>query len=151
LIGRENRLEPFGFAHVWESEGCVKVDLQQLSNGRTTKALSMNNLSSQSFGTVPTPLGSDNPLQNYLQALDMDAIARLSQPSEDVGRLMNQNLMGMLGTLPSHQFNVVMTTSREDLGQLLASAMMYGYFLRSAEQRMAFDQSLNPTSMEDQG
>lgn len=111
----------------------------------------MNNLSSQSFGAVPSPFGGTNPLQTYVQELDMDAIARLSQPSEEVGRLMHQNLLGMLGTLPSSQFNIVMTTSREDLGQLLASAMMYGYFLRGAEQRMAFDQTLNPLTLEEEG
>jgi hypothetical protein len=111
----------------------------------------MNHLSSQSFGTVPSPFGDTNALQTYVQGLDMDAIARLSHPSEEVGRLMNQNLLGMLGTLPSSQFNVVMTTSREDLGQLLASAMMYGYFLRGAEQRMTFDQTLNPFTPEEAG
>jgi Protein of unknown function (DUF760) len=103
---------------------------------------SMNELSSQSFGAGQAFLNRDNALQQYVKGLEAEAITRLSQPSQDVAQLMNQNLVGMLGGLPSSQFNVVVTTTREDLGQLLASAMMYGYFLHSAEQRMNFDQSL---------
>ena len=49
----------------------------------------------------------------------------------------------MLGNLPPEHFDVTISTSREQLGRLLASAMMSGYFLRNAEQRMnletAFD------------
>jgi len=48
----------------------------------------------------------------------------------------------MLGILPPQDFNVTITTSRDNLGRLLASAMIKGYFLRNAEQRMAFDKSL---------
>jgi Protein of unknown function (DUF760) len=36
-------------------------------------------------------------------------------------------------------FDISITTSREDLGRLLASAMMSGYFIRNVEQRMAFE------------
>jgi hypothetical protein len=50
--------------------------------------------------------------------------------------------MGMLGTLPSEHFGVMINTNRENLGRLLASAMMSGYFLRNAEQRMDFEKSL---------
>ena len=39
-------------------------------------------------------------------------------------------------------FDVEITTNRENLGRLLASAMMSGYFLRGAEQRMTFEDSL---------
>ncbi|MGK7880038.1 MAG: DUF760 domain-containing protein, partial [Crocosphaera sp.] len=34
------------------------------------------------------------------------------------------------------------STSRDHLGKLLASAMMSGYFLRNAEQRLNFEKSL---------
>jgi Protein of unknown function (DUF760) len=51
------------------------------------------------------------------------------------------NLIGMLGHLPSQAFDVNITTSREVLGQLMASAMSYGYFLYTAEQRMALERS----------
>lgn len=55
---------------------------------------------------------------------------------------MERSLVEMFGNLPSEHFGVTITTSRENLGQLLASAMINGYFLRNAEQRMAFEKSL---------
>jgi Protein of unknown function (DUF760) len=48
----------------------------------------------------------------------------------------------MLGSLPSDHFNMMISTNKENLGKLLISAMMSGYFLRNAEQRMNFEQSL---------
>ena len=43
--------------------------------------------------------------------------------------------------MPQENFDVSISTSRENLGRLLASAMMSGYFLRNAEQRMSFEES----------
>jgi hypothetical protein len=50
-----------------------------------------------------------------------------------------------LGNLPSEQFGITISTSRESLGRLLASAMISGYFLRNAEQRMGFDMVVQAT------
>ncbi len=55
---------------------------------------------------------------------------------------MERTIVGMLGNLPPEHFGVTITMSRENIGQLLASAMINGYFLRNAEQRMAFEKSL---------
>jgi hypothetical protein len=55
---------------------------------------------------------------------------------------MERNIVGMLGTLPPDDFDMTITTSREHLGRILASAMVNGYFLHSAQQRMAFEKSL---------
>lgn len=72
-----------------------------------------------------------------------ESVARLSRPaSPEVFQMMERNIIGLLGGLPSEHFDVTITTSREHLGRLLASAMMSGYFLRGAEQRMQFEQSL---------
>lgn len=82
-------------------------------------------------------------LMQYIQSLNPETIAQLSRPaSPEVVRLMERNIVGLLGVLPSEQFDVSITTNREHLGRLLASAMMGGYFLRNAEQRMGFEQSL---------
>ena len=59
--------------------------------------------------------------------------------------MMEHNIIALLGGLPSQHFNVEITTNRESLGRLLASAMMSGYFLRGAEQRMNFEHSLMST------
>ena len=87
---------------------------------------------------------SVNELMQYVKTLTPDSIARLSQPDEEVRQMMEQTLQTMLGALPHQNFNVTVTTSRENLGQLLASAMMNGYFLRSAQQRMAIEKSFSP-------
>lgn len=83
---------------------------------------------------------------DYVQGMSPETIAQLSKPdSADVLQLMEHNVVGLLGGLPSQHFDVSVTTSRENLGRLLASAMMSGYFLRGAEQRMAFERSLMST------
>jgi hypothetical protein len=82
-------------------------------------------------------------LWQYVQSLSPDTIAQLSKPgSSEVFQVMERNIIGLLGNLPSEHFGVTVSTSREHLGRLLASAMMSGYFLRNAEQRMNFEKSL---------
>lgn len=85
----------------------------------------------------------ENALVQYIHALHPDIVSRLSKPeNKDVLRIMEQNIGGLLGHLPEGPFNVEITTNRDHLGRLLASAMMGGYFLRSAEQRMTMEKSL---------
>lgn len=97
----------------------------------------------------PQPLftGNDSEakdsLWEYVQALSPETIAQLSRPgSQEVFQVMERNIVGLLGNLPPEHFGVTVSTSRESLGRLLASAMMSGYFLRNAEQRLSFEQSL---------
>jgi len=83
-------------------------------------------------------------LWNYVQTLTPETIAQLSKPeSQEVFQVMERNIIGLLGNLPSEHFGITVSTSREHLGRLLASAMMSGYFLRNAEQRMGFEQSFH--------
>ena len=72
-----------------------------------------------------------------------EAISQLSKPgSSEVSEAIERTIVAMLGGLPADDFNVMITTNRENLGRLLASAMLNGYLLRNAEQRMGFEQSL---------
>ncbi len=102
----------------------------------------MNNTSNN----VPEFFDGDtntNLLWEYVQSMSPETITRLSKPmSPEVFQVMERNIVGMLGSLPSEHFNVTINTSRENLGRLLASAMISGYFLRNAEQRMVFEKSL---------
>ena len=83
-----------------------------------------------------------NSLMQYVQSMEPETIAQLSRPvSGDVMQAMEHNVIAMLGGLPSEGFDVTITTSRENLGRLLASAMMGGYFLKGAEQRLAMETS----------
>ncbi len=114
----------------------------------------MNNASNQTSEYFNSESETGNLLWQYVQSLSSDSIAQLSKPtSTEVFQVMERNIVGLLGNLPSEHFNVSITTSRENLGRLLASAMISGYFLRNAEQRMGFETSLqvseiNPSERE---
>lgn len=82
-------------------------------------------------------------LWNYVQSLSPDVVNQLSKPeSPEVFQVMERSIIGLLGNLPPEHFGASISTSRENLGRLLASAMMSGYFIRNAEQRMKFEKSL---------
>ena len=103
----------------------------------------MNNSSGQSPAFWENQKGGGNALLEYVQAMSPETVAHLSRPvSPDVMQAMEHNIIGLLGGLPSQHFDISVTTSREHLGRLLASAMMSGYFLKGAEQRLAFEESI---------
>ena len=82
-------------------------------------------------------------LWQYVKSLSPETVTQLSKPtSAEVFQVMERNITGLSGNLPSEHFGVTITTSRESLGRLLASAMISGYFLRNAEQRMDFEIAL---------
>lgn len=106
----------------------------------------MNNAANQ----VSEYFGGESELWQYMQSMSPETIAQLSNPgSTEVLKVMERNVFGLLGGLPSEHFNVTITTNREHLARLLASAMMSGYFLRNAEQRMRFEQSLQAAGSEE--
>jgi hypothetical protein len=89
---------------------------------------------------------NSNLLWQYVKSLSPETVTQLSKPtSAEVFQVMERNIVGLLGNLPSEHFGVTITTSRENLGRLLASAMISGYFLRNAEQRMNFDMAIQGT------
>ncbi|MEO0352045.1 MAG: DUF760 domain-containing protein [Cyanobacteria bacterium P01_A01_bin.15] len=98
---------------------------------------SNNNTNSGFMGSAAV---QGNSLMQYVRAMEPATIEQLSRPvSGDVLQAMEHNIIGMLGGLPSDGFDVAVTTSRENLGRLLASAMMGGYFLKGAEQRLSME------------
>lgn len=92
---------------------------------------------------------SNNLLWQYVQSMNPETVAQLSKPgSGEVLQVMERNIIGLLGALPSEHFDVTITTSREHLGRLLASAIMSGYFLRNAEQRLQFERVMQTSNSE---
>lgn len=82
-------------------------------------------------------------LWQYVQSMNRETVAQLSKPqSPEVLQVIEHNISALLGNLPPADFGVMITTSREHLGRLLASAMLNGYFLRNLEQRVAIEKSL---------
>ncbi|AFY88799.1 MULTISPECIES: DUF760 domain-containing protein [Chroococcidiopsis] len=108
----------------------------------------MNDSSHQVSEFFPGESKDSDSLWQYVQSLSPEAITQLSQPSStEVFQMIERNIIGMLGSLPGENFGITITTNRESLGRLLASAMISGYFLRNAEQRMMFEKSLEATEV----
>ncbi|NJM77356.1 MAG: DUF760 domain-containing protein [Acaryochloridaceae cyanobacterium RU_4_10] len=110
----------------------------------------MDNPTNQATNFNRKNLETGNPLWQYVTSMEPEVMARLSQPtSEDVLQVIERHVVSLLGHLPSEHFDVTVTTNRENLARLMASAMMNGYFLRAAEQRMAFEGMVQDNSSSD--
>ncbi|WP_320674409.1 DUF760 domain-containing protein [Prochlorococcus sp. MIT 1341] len=96
------------------------------------------------FITTDSSDGHDyNGLVQYLQEQSPDVLQRVAKSaSGDIQEIIRHNVQGLLGMIPSDQFDVKVTASRDNLANMLASAMMTGYFLRQMEQRMELEESL---------
>ncbi len=106
----------------------------------------MNNPSNKVSEFFNSESENGNLLWQYVKSLSPDTVTQLSKPtSSEVFQVMERNIVGLLGNIPSEHFGVTVTTNRENLGRLLASAMISGYFLRNAEQRMNFEAALQGT------
>jgi hypothetical protein len=85
-----------------------------------------------------------NQLLKYMQNQSPEVLARIARSvSPEIKQIISQNVQGLVGVLPSNAFNVQITTDRENLAGLLASAMMTGYFLRRMEQRKELEDSMS--------
>ena len=103
----------------------------------------MNNIDQRDPEFFENQTKGGNSLLQYIKSLSPETISQLSQPgSSEVSQAIERTIGGMLGGLPGEDFNVMISTNRESLGKLLASAMLNGYLLRNAEQRMALENSL---------
>ncbi len=86
---------------------------------------------------------STNQLLRYLKHQPPEVLSRVAQAvTPEIKQIISQNVQGLIGVLPNDGFSVQVTTDRENLAGLLASAMMTGYFLRQMEQRMEMEASL---------
>lgn len=88
-----------------------------------------------------------NALLQYLQHQPPEVLGRVARSvSPEIKEIISQNVQGLVGVLPSEAFSMQITTDRENLAGLLASAMMTGYFLRRMEQRMELESSIIGTN-----
>ena len=85
----------------------------------------------------------DNDLIQYLQKQSPEVLQRVAKSaSDDIQEIIRHNVQGLLGMLPSEQFDVKITSSKDNIANLLSSAMMTGYFLRQMEQRKQLEETL---------
>ena len=84
-----------------------------------------------------------NTLLKYLQHQPPEVLERVARSvSPQAKQIIAHNVQGLLGVLPNEAFNVRVTTDKENLSSLLASAMLTGYFLRQMEQRMDLEEEV---------
>ena len=84
-----------------------------------------------------------NGLIQYLQDQSPEVMQRVAKSaSNDIQDIIRHNVQGLLGMLPGEHFEVKVTANRDNLANLLASAMMTGYFLRQMEQRKELEETL---------
>lgn len=96
------------------------------------------------FISMPADSDQANELLKYLQHQPPEVLTRVAQSvSGEIKQIISQNVQGLVGVLPAEGFNVQVTTDRENLAGLLASAMMTGYFLRQMEQRMELENQIS--------
>ncbi len=89
---------------------------------------------------------SNNSLIEYLQKQHPEILERVADSaSPEIKEIISHNVRGIVGMLPPEDFQVQITTDRENLAHLLASAMMTGYFLGQMEQRRDLDANLSNT------
>ena len=93
-----------------------------------------------------SPEKNYNNLMEYLRQQHPEVLSRVAHSaSPEVRQIISQNVQGLVGMLPSGDFNIKVTTDRENLAHLLASAMMTGYFLCQMEKRMDLEENLAQT------
>ncbi len=110
----------------------------------------MSNPSNQVSEFFDSESETSNLLWQYVKSLSPEMVNHLSKPSSpEVMQVIERNIIGLLGNLPSDHFGVTISTNRENLGRLLASAMISGYFLRNVEQRMNFEVALQNSEADD--
>lgn len=108
----------------------------------------MSNLSHYSPDNFESEVTNNNNLWQYVQSLNPETIAQLSKPSSpEILQLIQRAIVGILANFPHEQYQSVITTSRDELGKLLGSAMVDGYFLCNVEQRLEMEKTLQLTGV----
>jgi hypothetical protein len=104
------------------------------------ESLMVFNPDSADFFGTDTEEPEANELLKYLQHQPPEILAQVAKSvTPEAKQIISHNVQGLVGMMPSEAFNIKITTDRDNLAGLLASAMMTGYFLRQMEQRMEME------------
>ncbi|KAG2704113.1 hypothetical protein I3760_06G169400 [Carya illinoinensis] len=113
------------------------------SSSSSSSAAFFDDLSSK-LPSRPTNSTKKSVLSNLIQEiepLDVSLIQKEVPPT--TVDAMKRTISGMLGLLPSDQFQVLIEALWEPLSKLLVSSMMTGYTLRNAEYRLCLERNLD--------
>lgn len=82
----------------------------------------------------------NNMFSQYLQSLNPETVIQLSKPnSPELLEVIQRSIAAILGNIADDPFDSNITTTRDQLGEILGSAIIDGYFLGNAEQRMELE------------
>ncbi|KAL9238291.1 hypothetical protein vseg_012732 [Gypsophila vaccaria] len=95
-------------------------------------------ISEDNFSTKPVVLLD---LIQDIEPLDVSLIQKDVPPTTIDA--MKRTISGMLGLLPSNQFQIMVEALWDPLSRLLVSSMMTGYTLRNAEYRLCLERTLD--------
>ncbi|GAB2218149.1 hypothetical protein Droror1_Dr00001367 [Drosera rotundifolia] len=113
-------------------------------NARKPKAVVVS-ASSSSFSSGDYRSRAKNSvlldLIQEIEPLDVSIIQKDVAPS--TVDAMKRTISGMLGLLPSNQFQVIIEALWDPLSKLLVSSMMTGYTLRNAEYRLCLERNFD--------
>lgn len=99
----------------------------------------MSNLSHSDFDDSK-PAIDENSFWQYINSLHPQTVKQLNKPSStDVVETINLTVATILDHISDDSSESQIVTSHDELGMLLGSVMIDGYFLRNAEQRMELD------------
>ncbi|PSS02668.1 Aspartokinase [Actinidia chinensis var. chinensis] len=124
--------------------------LQPSKNPRKIRTLRTVVLASSSssfdeiFSKSEDPLSKKSVVLNLIQEIEpMDvSLIQKDVPLTTIDA-MKRTISGMLGLLPSDQFQVLIEAVWEPLSKLLVSSMTTGYTLRNAEYRLCLEKNLD--------
>ncbi|XP_015866396.2 uncharacterized protein LOC107403979 [Ziziphus jujuba] len=109
---------------------------------RSSSAPSFDDLSSRNRSRFDSSKKSIlSNLIHEIEPLDVSLIQKDVPPA--TVDAMKRTISGMLGLLPSDQFQVLIEALWEPLSKLLVSSMMTGYTLRNAEYRLCLERNLD--------
>jgi hypothetical protein len=108
----------------------------------------MSNLSHRQSDSF-APEENNDRLWKYVQSLQPEIVTQLSTlESPELFQIIQKSIVAMLGNLPHDKYDTMITTSSDELGKLLGSAMIDGYFLRNVEQRLQIEKAFQLMDME---
>lgn len=86
------------------------------------------------------PTSQPNKLHEYIQSQSMQDMARLaSEITPQVKQIIAGNVQSLLGYLPNQEFQTTVAAEKSSFQNLLASAMVTGYFMHAMENRMKME------------
>ncbi|KAL4615292.1 hypothetical protein ACB092_07G113000 [Castanea dentata] len=121
----------------------LSFPLRSSANPRKFQTLVLASSSAASFDDLSSN-SKKSVLSNLIQEIEPLDVGHIQKdvPPMTVDA-MKRTISGMLGLLPSDQFQVLIEALWEPLSKLLVSSMMTGYTLRNAEFRLCLERNLD--------